>query len=118
MLRPDLPRTDLSQDLFYTVGDFLSVCEIRRHDAVRQLDSLARTGHDPGWADVKALPGTTRDVDEPPSEKAASSIDVQRYAADQISASIAEQFTGNGPARLIRRSSWLAACLLIWRRIT
>ena len=35
-----------------------------------------------------------RDVDEPPSEKAASSIDVQRYAADQISASIAERFTG------------------------
>ena len=48
-LKPDLPRTAFGRDLLYSLGTFLTVCEIRRHDAVRRLENLARTGQDPGW---------------------------------------------------------------------
>jgi restriction system protein len=113
-LRPDLPRTAFSQDLLYSLGAFLTVCEVKRHDAVRRLDTLARTGHDPGWADVAATSGMARGGDEAPSDEVATSIDVQRYAADQISARIAERFTGHGLARLIE-AIFVARGMVTWR---
>jgi len=58
--------------------------------------------------------GKARDVEEAPSDEAASSIDIQRYAADQISARIAERFTGHGLAQLIE-AIFVARGMVTWR---
>jgi restriction system protein len=110
-----LPRTAFGQDVLYSLGAFLTVCEIKRHDAVRRLENLARTEQDPGWSNrVSAPTSTSRDEEETPSDEATSSIDVQRYAADQISARIAERFTGHGLARLIE-AIFVARGMVTWR---
>lgn len=114
-LKPDLPRTAFGQDLLYSLGAFLTVCEIKRHDAVRRLERLASTGQDPGWTGQMPTPSSTsHDVEEVPSDEATSSIDVQRYAADQISARIAERFTGHGLAQLVE-AIFVARGMITWR---
>lgn len=93
----------------------MTVCEVKRHDAVRRLAAPARTGQDPGWAETApTVTGKARDVEEAPSDEAASSIDIQRYAADQISARIAERFTGHGLAQLIE-AIFVARGMVTWR---
>ena len=114
-LKPDLPRTAFGQDLLYSLGAFMTVCEVKRHDAARRLAALARTGQDPGWAETApTVRGKPREVEEAPSDEAASSIDIQRYAADQISARIAERFTCHALARLIE-AIFVARGMVTWR---
>ena len=97
-----MPRTAFGQDLLYSLGAFVTVCEIKRHDAVRRLEHLARTGQNPGWTEKTSAPTSKfHDVEEVPSDEATSSIDVQRYAADQISTRIAERSTDHGLTLLI-----------------
>jgi len=110
-LRTDLARTAFGQDLLYSLGAFLTVCEVKRHDAVRRLDSLARTGHDPGWAKSLGGPPETESVI---TDEATNSVDIQRLAADQISARIEERFTGHGLARLID-AIFEARGMVTWR---
>lgn len=69
------------------------------------------------WVTAEAaltVRGKPRDVEEAPSDEAASSIDIQRYAADQISARIAERFTGHALARLIE-AIFVARGMVTWR---
>lgn len=101
--RPDVPRTAIEQDLRYSLGAFLTVCEIKRHDAVRRLEALAKTGEDPGWTGETPTPGKApvRDA-EAPSDEEATSLDIQQYAADQISDRIKQQFPEHEMARLIQ----------------
>jgi restriction system protein len=110
-LRTDLARTAFGQDLLYSLGAFLTVCEIKRHDALRRLTRLAETGHDPGWARSVS---NRRGAEPAPSDEETSSVDVQRLAADQISARIAERFTGHGLARLIE-AIFQARGMVTWR---
>jgi restriction system protein len=110
-LRTDLARTAFGQDLLYSLGAFLTVCEVKRHDAVRRLDSLAGTGHDPGWAKSLGGPPETEPVI---TDEATNSVDIQRLAADQISARIEERFTGHGLARLID-AIFEARGMVTWR---
>lgn len=114
-LKTDLPRTAFGQDLLYSLGAFMTVCELKRHDAARRLEALARTGQDPGWADAAVTTSIRRrSVDEPPSDEATSSIDIERYANDQISARITERFTGHGLARLVE-AIFAARGMVTWR---
>ncbi|MGW5880295.1 hypothetical protein ACWFMI_27495 [Nocardiopsis terrae] len=47
-LRTDVPRNAADQDLRYTLGAFMTVCELWRNDAAWRLAELARVGSDPG----------------------------------------------------------------------
>jgi restriction system protein len=46
----DLPRTAVYQDLLFSLGASMTVCEIKRHDAATRLAKLAVSGQDPGWS--------------------------------------------------------------------
>ncbi len=46
--RTDVPRTAIGQDLLYTLGAFMTICEIKRNDAVWRLQRILATGTDPG----------------------------------------------------------------------
>ncbi|BCB73653.1 hypothetical protein GCM10022251_77550 [Phytohabitans flavus] len=47
-VRPALPRSAIQQDLLYSLGSLLTICQLRRNGAVRRLAALAETGVDPG----------------------------------------------------------------------
>jgi restriction system protein len=97
-LRTDIPRTAVGQDLLYSLGAFLTVCELRRNQAAQRLAALADTGRDPGQsAAVGAEPAELVDIEE----AATTRIDFARLAQDGISAFIAERFSGHGLARLV-----------------
>jgi restriction system protein len=112
----DVPRTAIGQDLLYSLGAFLTVCQIKRHDAAKRLARLADSGHDPGWAGVGvAVRATapTRDADTP-SDEETTSVDVQQYADDQISARIEQEFTGHDMALLVE-AIFAARGMVTWR---
>lgn len=95
-LRTDIPRTAVGQDLLYSLGAFMTVCELRRNEAAQRLAALAKTGRDPGQAVTKGV-----DVGDLADAEASAQIDLERLAQDGISAFIAERFAGHGLARLV-----------------
>jgi restriction system protein len=109
----DLPRTAIGQDLLYSLGAFLTVCEIKRHDAVRRLVKLAESGRDPGWAGPAERLPAARDADAP-SDEETTAVDVQQYAADQISARIEQEFSGHDMALLVE-AIFAARGMATWR---
>ena len=77
----DVPRTAIKQDLLYTLGAFMTICEIKRNDAAWRLQQILVTGTDPG-----ARPETMQADEATDAEIAATStgIDLQRASLDRI----------------------------------
>jgi Uncharacterized conserved protein len=47
-LQIEQPRAALKQDLLYTLGSLLTICQLRRNGAARRIAEIAQTGIDPG----------------------------------------------------------------------
>jgi restriction system protein len=47
-LKVDLPRSVFRQDILYSFGAVMTVCEISRNDALRRVEAVLKTGRDPG----------------------------------------------------------------------
>ncbi|WP_112642759.1 CBS domain-containing protein [Micromonospora saelicesensis] len=47
-IRRALPRSSIEQDLLYSLGSLLTICQLRRNGAARRIAALAATGIDPG----------------------------------------------------------------------
>ena len=97
--RTDVPRTAIRQDLLYSLGAFMTVCQIKRNDAAWRLRRVLETGTDPG-ARVEA--------NAPPEDDGAESADssepvgdIERLGRDQIQACVAERFAGHRLADLV-----------------
>ena len=98
-VRTDIPRTTLGQDLLYSLGAFMTVCEIRRNGAVTRFNKVLETGRDPGAASVvgESLPAPVDiDIDEQ-----TASVDIEQLSTDRMRAFISERFTGHDLARLV-----------------
>ncbi|NNM63477.1 MAG: restriction endonuclease [Burkholderiales bacterium] len=91
-------RSAFGQDLLYSMGAFLTVCEIKRNDAEARVRRMAANG----WRDV--LVNTTASV---PSNGGAESqadavdVDLEELARDAIGKLIIQRFKGHGMARLV-----------------
>ena len=93
----DLPRTAVKQDLLYTLGAFMTVCNVSRNDAAKRLESLMDSGVDPGSDEANAIvPG---DVLEDDGDGAP--FDFADVATTAITATIAEEFAGHALAQLV-----------------
>ncbi len=99
-LRDDIPRSAVKQDLLYSLGAFLTICEVKRNDAAWRLGALVETSIDPG-----ARPGAGRldsatsttvatDPDEA-SDVSNEAIDVEQYSLDRLQAYVIETFAGH-----------------------
>lgn len=80
----EISRTEIGQDLLYSFGALLTVCQIKRNDAekrIKQLLSLEGKG-----------PKTKEEEEE---------IDIETYAQDQITKFVNRKFKGHGLARLV-----------------
>jgi len=102
-LTTDLPRDTFRQDLLYSFGAFMTVCEIRRNNALDRVLTVLKTGRDPGDG-VEPVVATHRAiasapvVDEPTAEE---QLDLERIARDQIERRISSNFVGHDFTRLI-----------------
>ena len=97
--RTDVPRTAVRQNLLYSLGAFMTVCQIKRNDGAWRLQQILHTGIDPGERTeaVEAVEvGDTDAADSPESV-----FDLERLGRDQIQAFVAEQFAGHGLSNLV-----------------
>ena len=79
----EIPRTEIDQDLLYSFGSLLTVCQIKKNNAERRIKQLL------------SLEGKEL---KPPEEE---EIDIETYAQDQITKYINRKFKGHGLARLV-----------------
>lgn len=47
-LRREIPKAVIGQDLLYSMGSLLTICQLSRNGAARRLAVIADTGNDPG----------------------------------------------------------------------
>ena len=97
--RADVPRTAIRQDLLYSLGAFITVCQIKRNDAAWRLQRVLETGTDPGArVDVAEVVDT---VSGDESDSSGTTFDIEQLARDQLQQHVAEQFTGHRLADLV-----------------
>ena len=96
----DVARTVVKQDLLYSLGAFLTICELKRNDAAHRIGRIAKTGSDPG-ARTSIVSGgeqTLSPVVDPDDAEVAdtsgSHIDVEQYAFDRLTSHVIETFAG------------------------
>jgi len=93
-MRTDIPRSALDQDLLYSIGAFMTVCQIQRNKAEERIRALVQG---------KPMPQLTRvdsgeDLEE---EEPAVPLNLDKYASDQIRSYIGRKFRGHELTRLV-----------------
>ena len=86
-----VPRSSFGQDLLYSFGAFLTVCQIERNNAEERIRKVLSGGVDRVEAE------STTD----PSGDSEAPTDIEDIARDQIRSQIIRQFKGHEMARLV-----------------
>lgn len=99
-LQTDIPRTTFDQDLLYSFGAFMTVCNISRNDAAKRVAAVLEGKADPGPS--MSMPTETKTKESPPTEDQAEAVpDLVQMAHDQIVARIQSRFPGHALTRLV-----------------
>lgn len=98
-IRTDIPRTDFSQDLLYSLGAIMTVCRIERNNAEQRFQQILNGAKDPELTD-SVIAGETVASEEGLLEKEAQR-DVEQLAKDQIVSHIETNYKGHDLARLV-----------------
>lgn len=98
--RPDVPRTAFEQDLLYSFGAFMTVCQISRHNAARRVMLVLAGKADPGPGDAVQTKPADKPA-EPPDSFDEGPADLAQAAHDQIVKHIQERFHGHALAALV-----------------
>jgi restriction system protein len=95
----DVPRDRFDQDILYSFGAFLTVCQIQRNNAEARVKEMAASK----WT-VPAVSKATlaAGVEVGVEELQPGSIDLETTAYDQISKLIMAKFKGHGLASLVK----------------
>lgn len=98
--RKFLPRKNIGQDLLYSMGAFMTVCQIERNGAEQRLRKML---DDPEGIDPHLKGHIQKNPSATALEPAATEaeIDLEEMAMDQIRRLIDAKFKGHGLARLI-----------------
>jgi restriction system protein len=91
-VRTDLPRSDVDQDLLYSLGSTLTVFRVQRNNAEERLAALVQRKA----ATSRLLSGEAEE-----SEQYAGELDLEQFAADQVAKYISRKFRGHELARLV-----------------
>ena len=100
-LRPDVPRTRFGQDLLYSLGAFMTVCQIRRNDAEQRVMTILDDGVDPGIQTGAGTSESESPTSEAEEDESTSVPDVEQLATDQILSQLEVRFKGHELARLV-----------------
>jgi restriction system protein len=97
-LKTDIPRNHFEQDLLYSFGAFMTICEIKRNDAEQRVRAMAKNG----WRPVPTLPiQVNTSGNNVTSLEEEIAIDFEQLARDTIAKQIIQKFQGHGMARLV-----------------
>jgi restriction system protein len=99
-IRPDVPRSIFRQDLLYSFGAALTVCNISRNNAQRRVMAILNGGEDPGPVLSKTMTGKP-EPDAAGIESIEEISDLSQLARDQIVAHIQSHFAGHALAGLV-----------------
>jgi restriction system protein len=89
-IKPDIPRSAFDQDLLYSLGAFLTVCQIRRNRAEERIRAML--------GETAPPPPEPTPQEEPPEPDIP---DLEQYASDEILRFMGEKFRGHDLARLV-----------------
>jgi restriction system protein len=97
-LNTAIPRSAFDQDILYSFGAFMTVCEIKRNDAEKRVRAMAKAD----WKSVIASVATpaTQTTPGAPSEQD-NLVDLELISRDNIAKLIIQKFKGHGMARLV-----------------
>jgi restriction system protein len=97
-LNMDVPRSTVDQDLLYSFGSLLTICEIRRNDAERRIRKLA--GDHWGVNGSSSIAQRLQETEALESAEEAT-LDLEQLGRDEIAKFINAKFKGHGLARLV-----------------
>jgi restriction system protein len=86
-VRTDIPRSDFDQDLLYSFGAFMTVCQITRNNAEERVRSMLMGKK------------VRLDLDEAGAEEEAP--DIEQISRDQVLKYVDQKFKGHDLARLV-----------------
>jgi len=91
----EIPRSAFDQDILYSFGAFLTVCQIQRNQAEQRIRAFldGKTATTP--------PPTPKPDDLESAVDTAAPLNLEEYAADQVRAFIERKFKGHALARLV-----------------
>ena len=93
----DVPRTNFDQDLLYSFGAFMTVCQVSRNDAEKRVRNMAKNG----WKSSGPMRGTLVKTEEDNAESREVLEDLAQAARDQLAKLIIQRFQGHGMTRLV-----------------
>lgn len=100
-IETDIPRSNFDQDLLYTLGAFLTICQIQRNDAEARIKAMAKNGwKSTGWHK------NTPTLDDPVAgdiggDDESESFDLEQLARDRIAKLITSHYKGHAMAVLV-----------------
>jgi restriction system protein len=95
-IETDIPRSNFDQDLLYSFGSAMTICEISRNDAEKRVRAMEKSG----WKSRHA--STHKPIDEEfTGEPEDGTLDLEEVARDHIASLIIAKFKGHGMARLV-----------------
>lgn len=97
-LNMDIPRSAFDQDLLYSFGAFMTICQIQRNDAEKRVRAMALTNWTSAPEQITTLP--TQQGLAPPA-LSEPFFDIEQLARDQIAKQIIQKFKGHGMAMLV-----------------
>jgi restriction system protein len=102
-LNTQVPRTAFDQDILYSLGATLTICNIQRNDAERRVRAMAQNGwHSASAAGTSAVPvPQSSGAVGPDDDDATADVDLEQLARDSIARLIIQKFMGHGMARLV-----------------
>ena len=97
--RIDVPRSVIKQDLLYSLGAFMTICEVERNDAAWRLEQVLIAGIDPGSRSPHNLVVANQHVVEADSDsedlEGREEIDIDAITQDAIRSHLIENFKGH-----------------------
>ena len=93
----DVPRTNFDQDLLYSFGAFMTICQVSRNDAEKRVRRMAENE----WKSSSPAAGASKKSEEEDASDGAGMEDLAQAARDQLAKLVVARFQGHGMARLV-----------------
>lgn len=86
-LRTDIPRAAFDQDLLYSLGAFITVCQIKRNNAEKRVEGI--------------LAGKPLKIEKRATDESEEKLDFEQTALDQIREYVGQNFRGHDLTQLV-----------------
>ncbi|MEL7672021.1 restriction endonuclease [Methanobacterium sp.] len=97
-IKTDIPRTAFDQDLLYSLGAFMTVCQIKRNNAENRIKKILMGKYEES-ENANGSNNVIGSLDE--DLESDSVLDIEQAAKDQISKFIIQKFKGHDLPRLV-----------------